>query len=95
MVALTSHVTDGTANAINHLYVSTDGNYLVGQRAETSVTPNASRAVLNNANEIFAVTNVTTSADGSDTFKTYQDLVESWGFGVVTDLGVHRPHRHS
>jgi len=55
LVALTSAVTTGTANAINHLYLSANGNVLAGQVAPTSST---TRAVLNNKNNIFVVTNI-------------------------------------
>ena len=58
MVALTSDVTDGTANAINHLYASSDANILVGQRAETTANSGSSRTRLNNDNDLFVVANV-------------------------------------
>ena len=55
---LTPDVTDGTANAINHIYVSADGNFLVGQRCETTATADGSRTKLNNDNDLFACVNV-------------------------------------
>ncbi len=55
---LTTDVTDGTANAINHLYASADGNYLVGQRSKTSGNSRDSRATLNGDSDLFVVTNV-------------------------------------
>ena len=58
MTALTGDVTTGTANAVNHLYVSTDGNVVVGQRCKTSAKSGGSRATLNGDSDLFAVTNV-------------------------------------
>ena len=58
MVCLTSNVTDGDDNAINHIYASADGNFLVGQRAEYSLTSNDTRAPLQHDTDIFAVNNV-------------------------------------
>jgi len=58
LVALTSAVTDGSENAINHLYLSADGNTLVGQRTETATTSRTSRTELNGNNDLFAVTNI-------------------------------------
>jgi len=58
LIPLTSDVTDGTSNAINHLAVSADGNILVGQRAKTTSNSGNSRAILNSRNDLFAVTNV-------------------------------------
>jgi len=58
LVALTSDVTDGTANAINHLYASADGNFLVGQRCKTTATSGSSRTLLNGTSDLFVVTNV-------------------------------------
>ncbi len=55
---LTSAVTDGTANAINHLYASADGNFLAGQRSKTTGNSRDSRAILNGDSDLFAVTNV-------------------------------------
>jgi hypothetical protein len=56
--ALTSVVTTGTANAINHLYLSANGNVLAGQIARTTANSNSSRAVLNGNTNLFVVTNV-------------------------------------
>ena len=58
LVCLTSNVTDGTENAINHLFVSADGNYLVGQRCKTATSSDGSRVKLNNLTDLFVVTNV-------------------------------------
>ena len=58
MFRLTSNVTDGTANAINHLYASADGNFLIGQRSKTTSNSRGSRAFLNGRSYLFAVTNV-------------------------------------
>ncbi|MHC4931144.1 MAG: hypothetical protein ACYTGV_03015, partial [Planctomycetota bacterium] len=62
LVALTSGVTDGVKNAINHLYVSADGNFLVGQRApydgDSGRSSSGGRGSLNGESDLFAVTNV-------------------------------------
>jgi hypothetical protein len=58
LVALTSDATDGTQNALNHMYVSADGNFLIVQRTKTTADSGASRAKLNGENDLIAVTNV-------------------------------------
>ncbi|MCI0636599.1 MAG: hypothetical protein L0206_22170, partial [Actinobacteria bacterium] len=58
LTALTSAVTTGTANAINHLTMSSDGNLLCGQIAKTAANSNGSRAVLNSNTDLFIVTNL-------------------------------------
>jgi hypothetical protein len=58
MFALTSAVTTGTANAINHLYLSCDGNMLAGQISKTATTSGNTRATLNNNSDLFVVTNI-------------------------------------
>jgi hypothetical protein len=58
MIALTSAITDGKSNAINHLSVAADGNVLVGQRAQTATVSSANRSILNSNTDLFAVTNV-------------------------------------
>jgi len=55
---LTAGVTNGTANAINHLYASADGNYVAGQRSKTTGNSRDSRATLNGDSDLFVVTNV-------------------------------------
>ncbi len=55
---LTSPVTAGTTNAINHLYLSTDGNVLVGQVAKTAGSSATTRAPLNSNSDLFVVRNV-------------------------------------
>ena len=55
---LTAAVTGGTANAINHLYASADGNYVAGQRSRTTGNSRDSRATLNGDSDLFVVTNV-------------------------------------
>jgi hypothetical protein len=65
MVNLTSAVTDGTANAINHLYASADGNVLVGQRCKTTASSNSGRSKLNGDNDLFAVRNVHAALGGA------------------------------
>ena len=54
---LTSDVTTGTLNAINNLYVSTDANTVIGQRA-SSTQSRDSRTTLTSQTDLFAVTNV-------------------------------------
>jgi hypothetical protein len=58
LVALTSDATDGTANALNHLYASADANFLVVQRTKTTSDSGDTRSLLNNTNDLIAVTNV-------------------------------------
>jgi len=62
LVVLTSDVTDGAKNAINHLYVSADGNFLMGQRApyegDSGSDSAGGRGRLNGESDLFAVTNV-------------------------------------
>jgi len=58
MVALTSSVTTGTQNAINRMYVSTDGNIVACQRCVTAADGGASRAKLNGENDLVIVNNV-------------------------------------
>ncbi|MHC4579591.1 MAG: hypothetical protein ACYTFD_18690, partial [Planctomycetota bacterium] len=58
LVALTSDVTTGSANAINHLYLSADGNVVVGQRTATSANSRENRGNLNGNSDLFAVTNI-------------------------------------
>ncbi len=58
LVAVTSAVTDGNANAINHLYLSADGNTLVGQRSETTASSRTGRETLNGDNDLFCVNNL-------------------------------------
>jgi len=64
LVALTSGITTGSANAINHLYASADGNFLVGQRS-SATSSNSSRAELNGDNDIFVVNNVHAALEGA------------------------------
>jgi hypothetical protein len=58
LIALTSAITSGTANAINHLSMSGDGNVLAGQIAKTTANSNGSRAILNSNSDLFVVTNL-------------------------------------
>jgi len=58
LIALTSGVTPGTANAINRIYVSTDGNIMACQRCATAADGGASRAKLNGDNDLVVVNNV-------------------------------------
>ena len=65
LVVLTPQVTDGAANAINHIRLSPDGSVLVGQRARTGDSSSASREILNGRTDLFAVTNVRAALDGA------------------------------
>ncbi|MHC4491532.1 MAG: hypothetical protein ACYTDU_07905 [Planctomycetota bacterium] len=58
LMALTSDVTTGSANAINYLYLSAAGNVLVGQRSTTTGNSRDSRAALTGDSDLFAVTNI-------------------------------------
>jgi len=58
LIALTSGITTGTANAINHLSMSADGGVLAGQIAKTTANSNGSRAILNSNTDLFVVTNL-------------------------------------
>jgi hypothetical protein len=62
---LTSAVTAGTANAINHLSMSADGNTLAGQVCKTTANSNGSRALLNSTTDLFVVTNLHAVLTGS------------------------------
>ncbi|MHC5052112.1 MAG: hypothetical protein ACYTGK_16060, partial [Planctomycetota bacterium] len=64
-VTLTAGVTDGTSNAINHLYASADGNYLVGQRCRTTVKSGATRVALNGESDLFVVADVHAALAGA------------------------------
>ncbi|MCK6458668.1 MAG: hypothetical protein L6Q95_02080, partial [Planctomycetes bacterium] len=55
---LTSSVTSGTANAINHIYLSADGNMLAGQVSKTAGSSATTRAPLNSNSDLFVVTNI-------------------------------------
>jgi hypothetical protein len=56
--ALTSSVTTGTQNAINHLYLSANGNVLAGQVSRTTTASVSGRAVLNSNSYLFVVMNI-------------------------------------
>jgi hypothetical protein len=58
LFVLTSAVTSGTANAINHLYLSCDGNMVCGRVAKTATTSGNTRAQLQNNTDLFVVTNI-------------------------------------
>jgi hypothetical protein len=66
-VALTPNITDGTTNAINHLYASADGNFLVGQRTKFGGDGGANRGVFNSQSDLFAVINVHAVLAGTQT----------------------------
>lgn len=55
LTPLTSAVTTGTANAINHLYLSANGDVLVGQVSRTAATSANGRAFLNGTSDLFVV----------------------------------------
>ncbi len=58
LAVLTSAVTTGTSNAINHLSMSTAGSVIAGQIAKTTANSNGTRAILNSNTDLFVVTNV-------------------------------------
>ncbi len=58
LVPLTSAVTTGTANAINHLCLSADGNVLAGQVSRSAASGANGRAFLNGTSDLFVVRNV-------------------------------------
>jgi hypothetical protein len=58
LVALTSDATDGTQNALNHMYASADANFLMVQRTKTTADSGDNRGKLNGENDLIAVTNV-------------------------------------
>jgi hypothetical protein len=57
-IALTTAVTPGSSNAINHIFASMDGNTLVGQRSSFGGNSRNDRSTLNSNTDLFAVTNV-------------------------------------
>jgi hypothetical protein len=65
LVALTPAVTGGTANAINHLYLSADGRVLAGQVSKTAASSANGRAFLNGVSDLFVVRNVREAVDGA------------------------------
>jgi hypothetical protein len=65
MYVLTSDVTNGTRNAINYLYLSLNGNVLVGQRAQTDVSSRDRRDQLTGRSDLFVVTNVHAAMGGA------------------------------
>jgi hypothetical protein len=82
--ALTSSVTTGTANAINHLYLSMNGNVLAGQIARTTTAGSSSRGILNNNNYLFVVTNVHAVVYGGSTASAfYVSQAQSHGSSVA------------
>jgi len=56
LFGLTDALTTGSTNAINHMYVSMDGNTLIGQRSSSS-SSRGSRVALTTSNDLFAVVN--------------------------------------
>ena len=58
MYVLTSDVTTGTKNAINYLYLSTDGNALAGHRSATDVSSRNRRDQVTGHSDLFVVTNI-------------------------------------
>jgi hypothetical protein len=71
LVALTSDVTDGKDNAINHIYCSADANYLIGQRCKTSGDSGSNRALLNSVTDLFVVTNVHAALAGTEAPRSF------------------------
>jgi len=92
-VVLTPNVTTGTANAINHLYVSTDGNVLAGHRSRTTLLSRDNRGPLNGNSDLFVVTNVHAALNGSppDDFVVSSALSHGSTVGFVGDGTVAGP----
>ncbi len=65
LVALTSAVTGGTGNAINHLCLSADGRVLAGQVSKTAASSANGRAFLNGVSDLFVVRNVREAVAGA------------------------------
>jgi hypothetical protein len=65
LVPLTSAVTTGAANAINHLCLSADGNVLAGQVSATAANSANGRAFLNGNSGLFVVRNVRAAVHGA------------------------------
>jgi len=65
LVPLTSAVTTGTANAINHLYLSANGDVLAGQVSHTAASSANGRAYLNGNSDLFVVCNVRDAIEGA------------------------------
>jgi hypothetical protein len=55
---LTPDITTGTANAINHLYVSADGAVVVGHRTPITTSSRSDRGSLNGRSDLWVCTNV-------------------------------------
>jgi len=64
-VVLTPNVTTGTANAINHLYVSADGSVVAGHRSATTANSRDNRAILNGSSDLWVCNNVHQALAGS------------------------------
>ena len=74
-VAVTPGVTNGTANALNHMYMSVGGNVLAFQRSRTTSISGNSRTVLNGDNDLGVVINLHEVLQGAppDVFWISQD----------------------
>ncbi|MEE8106707.1 MAG: hypothetical protein V3T86_14325 [Planctomycetota bacterium] len=55
---LSSDITDGSSNALNHIYCSLDGNVVAAQRAKVGGSSQNSRTTLNSRTDLFAISNV-------------------------------------
>jgi len=75
LVPLTSAVTTGTANAINHLCLSANGDVLAGQVSSTAANSANGRAFLNGNSDLFVVRNVREAVLGAtpDAFVVSED----------------------
>jgi hypothetical protein len=65
LVPLTSAVTTGTANAINHLCLSANGDVLAGQVSRTAASSANGRALLNGTSDLFVIRNVRAAIQGA------------------------------
>ena len=80
---LTSAITTGTSNAINHLSMSTAGSVIAGQIAKTTANSNSSRAILNSNTDLFVVTNLHAVLLGSAPTAIVVSAAQSHGASVA------------
>jgi hypothetical protein len=83
LTVLTSAVTTGTSNAINHLSMSGEGNVIAGQIAKTTTSSNSTRAILNSNTDLFVVTNVHAVLAGSAPTAFIVSTAQSHGASVA------------
>jgi hypothetical protein len=86
-VVLSAAVTDTNQNAINHMYVSMDGNVVAAQRANYTANSRNGRAVLNSNTDLFVCINVHDALAGAtpDTFMISENMSHGSSVGFVGD----------